>query len=117
MKLKKKKLLLQQLKTVKDFRVDKHKILYPLHEILFMALFALLKGNTTFKEIHIWMECSVNNTLLKKLFEKKYISIPSKSTLHRILMNVDNEEIELIFRDYFVKHIKKKNVAVDGKSH
>ena len=115
MKLKKKKLLLQQLKTVKDFRVDKHKILYPLHEILFMTLFALLKGNTTFKEIHIWMECSANNTLLKKLFEKRYISIPSKSTLHRILMNVCNEEIELIFRDYFAKHIKKKNVAVDGK--
>jgi len=115
MKLKKKKLLLQQLKNVKDFRVDKHKILYPLHEILFMTLFALLKGNTTFKEIHIWMECSANNNILKKLFEKKHISVPSKSTLHRILMNVDNEEIELIFRDYFAKHIKKKNVAIDGK--
>jgi len=115
MKLKKKKLLLQQLKTVKDFRVDKHKILYPLHEILFMTLFALLKGNTTFKEIHIWMECSANNNILKKLFIKKCIPIPSKSTLHRILMNVDNEEIEQIFRAYFSKHIKKKNVAIDGK--
>jgi predicted transposase YbfD/YdcC len=115
MKLKKKKLLLQQLKTVKDFRVDKHKILYPLHEILFMTLFALLKGNTTFKEIHIWMECSANNNILKKLFTKKCIPVPSKSTLHRILMNVDNEEIEQIFRVYFSKHIKKKNVAIDGK--
>ena len=115
MKLKKKKLLLQQLKTIKDFRVDKHKILYPLHEILLMALFALLKGNTTFKEIHIWMECSANNNILKKLFEKKHISVPSKSTLHRILVNVDNEEIELIFRDYFTKYIKKKHVAIDGK--
>ena len=115
MKLKKQKLLLEQLKTIKDFRVDKHKILYPLHEILFMSLFALLKGNTTFKEIHIWIECSNSNSILKKVFQKKFISTPSKSTLHRILMNVDNEEIELVFREYFAKHIKKKNVAIDGK--
>jgi len=35
MKMKKKK----ELKEVTDFRVDKHKIEYPLHEILFMTLF------------------------------------------------------------------------------
>ena len=115
MKLKKQKLLLEQLKTIKDFRVDKHKILYPLHEILFMSLFALLKGNTTFKEIHIWMECSSSNFILKKVFQKEFISVPSKSTLHHILMNVDNNEIESIFRNYFAKHIKRKNVAIDGK--
>ncbi len=115
MKLKKQKLLLEQLKTIKDFRVDKHKIQYPLHEILFMSLFALLKGNTTFKEIHIWMECSADNKILKKLFERKFINIPSKSTLHRILINVDNNEIETVFGKYFEKHIKKKNIAIDGK--
>jgi len=115
MKLKKQKLLLKQLKTIKDFRVDKHKIQYPLYEILFMSLFALLKGNTTFKEIHIWMECSTDNNILKKLFEKKFINIPSKSTLHRILINVDNNEIETVFRKYFERHIKKKNIAIDGK--
>ena len=51
MKLKKKKQLLEQLKTVPDFRVDKFKIIYPLEQILFMTLFALLKGATTFKEV------------------------------------------------------------------
>lgn len=115
MKLKKKKLLLEQLKTIKDFRVDKHKIQYPLYEILFMSLFALLKGNATFKEIHIWMECSSHNNIFKKLFEKECINIPSKSTLHRILINVDNNEIETIFRNYFSKYIKRKNIAIDGK--
>jgi len=45
MKLRQKKQLLEQLKTVLDFRVDKYK-----------TLFALLKGASTFKEIHIWME-------------------------------------------------------------
>lgn len=115
MKLKKQKLLLKELKTIKDFRVDKHKIQYPLHEILFLSLFALLKGNTTFKEIHIWMECSSHSSIFKKLFDKQFIEVPSKSTLHRILMNVCNNEIETIFRNYFAKYTKKKNIAIDGK--
>jgi len=115
MKLKQKKLLLEELKTVTDFRVHKHKILYPLHEILFMTLFALLKGNRTFKEISLWMEFSKNNQVLKKVFGKKDIMVPCKSTLHRILINIDNNELEAIFRKYFEKYIDKKNVAVDGK--
>jgi len=115
MKLKQKKLLLEELKTVKDFRVDKHKILYPLHEVLFMTLLSLLKGNTTFKEMHLWMEFSKNNKILKKVFDKREISVPCKSTLHRILINVDNNELEEIFRRYFKKFVKKKNIAVDGK--
>lgn len=115
MKLKQKKLLLEELKRVKDFRVDKHKILYPLHEILFMTLFALLKGNTTFKEMQLWMEFSKNNKILKKVFDKKEIAVPCKSTLHRILINVDNNELEEIFRRYFKRFIEKKNIAIDGK--
>jgi len=97
MKLKQKKLLLEELKTVQDFRVDKHKILYRLHEVLFMTLLALLKGNLTFKEIHLWMEFSKNNSILQKVFNKEDIRVPCKSTLHRILINVDNNELEKIF--------------------
>jgi hypothetical protein len=36
-----------------------------------MTLFALLKGNTTFKEMYLWMEFSKNNKILKKVFDKK----------------------------------------------
>lgn len=115
MKLKKQKLLLEELKTIKDFRVDRHKVLYPLHEVLFMTLFALLKGNTTFKEIYLWMEFSKHNKILKKVFNKKDIKIPCKSTLHRILINVDNNELEKVFRRYFKKFTDQKNIAVDGK--
>jgi predicted transposase YbfD/YdcC len=115
MKTKRQKKLLKQLKTIKDFRKDRHKIRYPLHEILFMALFALLKGNTTFKEIHIWMQYAINNRHFKKVFQKKIIKVPSKSTLHRILINVDNNELEKIFRDYFSEYTKRENIAIDGK--
>jgi len=115
MKLKKKKQLIEQLKSIPDFRVDKYKILYPLENILFMTLFALLKGATTFKEIRIWMEYSKKNKILHKVFGTKSINIPSKSTLHRILINVDNDALEEVFREYFSKHIAKKNIAIDGK--
>ena len=46
MELKRKKELLEALKTIPDYRVDTGKIKYPLHEVLFMTLFALIQGNT-----------------------------------------------------------------------
>jgi CRISPR/Cas system endoribonuclease Cas6 (RAMP superfamily) len=52
MKIDKKVKLLEQLKTITDFRKDKHKIEYPLHEIIFRSLFGLLKGNLTFVDLH-----------------------------------------------------------------
>ena len=91
MKLKKKKKLLEQLKTIPDYRVDTGKIEYPLHEILFMTLFALLKGNNTFKDIVSWMQYHSDNKILKKVFDKKSkINIPSKSTLHNLLIRNQN---------------------------
>jgi hypothetical protein len=116
MKLKKKKELLEQLKTIPDYRVDTGKIEYSLHEVLFMVLFALLKGNNTYKDIVAWMEYNSDNQIIKKVFNKRTkIKIPSKSTLHNILINTDNNALENIFREYFSKHTKKKNIAIDGK--
>jgi predicted transposase YbfD/YdcC len=115
MKMKKKKELLEALKSVSDFRVDKYKIEYPLHEILFMSLFGLLKGYLTYKDLHGWMQYQEYNELFKKLFEKEKIEIPSRSTLHNLLMNTDNNELEIVFRDYFFPYVNLENISVDGK--
>ena len=116
MKLKKKKKLLEQLKTIPDYRVDTGKIEYPLHEVLFMVLFGLLKGQNTFKDMASWMLYNKDNKTLKKIFNKKNsINIPSKSTLHNMLINTDNNALESVFEEYFSKHAKKKNIAIDGK--
>ena len=115
MKFRIKKKLLKQLESIKDFRRHREQIVYPLSEILFMALFALIKGDTTFSEIHFTMSCNKDNKIFKKLFDKDKIRIPSRSTLHRILMNTCNDGLEIVFRDYFAKYITKKNIAVDGK--
>jgi predicted transposase YbfD/YdcC len=109
------KRLLASLEKISDFRVDVGKIQYKLTEVLFMVIFALLKGNTTFKDIFGWMIYNKNNLILKEIFNKDVINIPSKSTLHYLLINTDNEELEKVFREYFSDYIKKDNVAIDGK--
>ena len=80
-----------------------------------MTLFALIKGNTTFKDIYGWMTYNDNNEVLKQIFEKREIKIPSKSTLHSLLTNTDNNALEKVFRDFFFGFTRQKNVAIDGK--
>jgi len=115
MKIEKKVELLKQLKTLTDFRKDEHKIEYPLHEVIFMALFGLLKGNVTYKDIHAWMQYQEKNEIFKKLFQKENVNIPSRSTIHHLLMNIDNNELEVIFRNYFEPYVNLDNIAIDGK--
>ncbi|WOE70734.1 transposase family protein [Hydrogenimonas thermophila] len=64
------KALLESLKTIPDYRVDIGKIQYPLAEVLFMVIFALLKGNTKFKEIFGWMVYNKENPILKDFLKK-----------------------------------------------
>jgi predicted transposase YbfD/YdcC len=114
-KQKQKRNLLEDLKEITDFRKDTYKIEYPLHEILFLSLFGMIKGNTTFKDLHYWMGFNTDNEILKKLFKKKEIKTPSYSTLQHLLMNINNEELEVIFRRYFKKYTTMRNLSVDGK--
>ena len=109
------KSLLESLKSIPDYRVDIGKIEYPLHEVLFMTLFALIKGNTTFKDIFSWMIYNQDNEILKEIFDKEEILIPSKSTYHRLLINTDNNALEKIFREFFFPLTTQENIAIDGK--
>lgn len=92
-----------------------HKIEYPLYEVLFMTLFGLLKGYVTFKDLNCWMSYNEENALFKKLFKKDKVDIPSRSTLHHLLMNTDNNELEMVFRDYFQPYVSLDNISIDGK--
>lgn len=80
-----------------------------------MTLFALLKGNTSFKEIHTWMLFNSDNSTLKQMLSTNKIGIPSKSTLHALLINTDNNALERVFREYFWDYVSQKSIAVDGK--
>ena len=74
----------------------------------------MLKGKVTFEALHDWMELNSTNELFLKILNKKKIDLPSESTLHRILINVDNNELETIFRDYFKIYAIGEHIAVDG---
>ncbi len=74
-----------------------------------------MKGNTTFKDIYIWMLYNENNEILKQIFEKERITIPSKSTYHRLLTNTDNNALEKVFREFFFPFTTQENIAIDGK--
>ena len=115
MKSKQKKQLLKQLGSIEDFRRHREQIVYPLHEILFITLFGLLKGYVTFKDLHFYISKNKDNKLFKRLFKKDKIRVPVISTLHRILSNVSYDGLEVVFRDYFSKYAKGKNIAIDGK--
>ncbi len=115
MKMRNKNKLLEQFKQIPDYRVHKHKIQYPLHEILFMTLCALLQGQTQYDDIHLWMEYNANGKFFKKLFGKRKVRIPSYQHLHLMLVNVNNDFLELIFRDCFKKYSTYENLAADGK--
>ena len=108
-------MLFAQLQTIPDYRVDEGKIEYVLAEVIFMTLFGILKGYNTYKDIVVWMKHNSDNEILKKVFQKESIKIPSKSTLHNIMINVGNDALENIFRDYFSKYIDRNAVAIDGK--
>ena len=116
MKMRKKKELFKQLEQMEDFRRHREQIVYPQSEILFMSLFGLMKGHTTFKGLHFYLSFNKNNKIFKKIFNKTTkIRIPVRSTLHRILTNVSHNQLEIVFRDYFKKYSDSKNIAVDGK--
>jgi len=80
-----------------------------------MTLFALIKGNTTFKDIYSWMTYNNHNETLKQIFEKESINVPSKSTFHTLLINTDNNALETVFRDFFFPFTTQENIAIDGK--
>ena len=65
--------VIESLRTIPDYRVDIGKIQHPLAEVLFMVIFALLKGNTKFKEIYGWMVYNKETPTLKKIFGKEQI--------------------------------------------
>ena len=50
--MKNKNKLFEQFKEIPDYRKHKHKIVYPLEEILFMTLCALLQGRVDYDDIH-----------------------------------------------------------------
>lgn len=116
MNYKQKEALLHQLATIQEYRNHEGKIIYSLSKVLFLTILAILKGKKSLDEMHTWMQMSVDNKVLLRLFsETGILAIPSRSTLHSMLINTNNEALEAVFRSWFKKYAKGKHIAIDGK--
>ena len=106
------KALLESLRTIPDYRVDIGKIRYPLAEVLFMVIFALLKGNTKFKEIFGWM-----------IYNKENIAIDGKwlngsdangqytNECHKAILNILDKDTKIVFAHKFMAKNKTNEIS------
>lgn len=109
-----KKLSLEEvLKGIEDNRRS-NSVIYPLHEVLFIMLIAIICGAATYARIEMFG----NN---KKEWFKKYLKlengIPDANTFRYVLMKITPEKVHSLFAEWMKTVIPQIRgvIAVDGK--
>lgn len=107
--------LLDSLRTVEDPRIDRSK-LYPLIEVLFLSISAVLSGFEDWDEIADFGE-------EKLAWLRKYLpyenGIPSHDTLNRVISLIDYRCFEKCFIDWATMDIELPEgtlISIDGKN-
>ncbi len=106
--------LLQELRSLPDPR-DEQRISYPLPDLIFMSVCAVLGGAYCWQDIHDFV------SFHKKWFQKFIClktGVPSHDTFRRVFMLVSPKEIEKVFNTWSHSLIKKpsRQIAIDGKA-
>ena len=91
MKLKNKKRLFEEFKSIPDFRTHKHKVQFPLEEIVFMSLFALLQGVSEYRSIHTWCICNAKSHLQIQTNDYKQLQSSSFHFKNNHLQGVNSD--------------------------
>lgn len=110
------KAFIELFNTVEDPRED-GRVLYPLSEVLLLAVVAVLCCAESWSEIVGFGEDHIEFLRKYLPFEK---GIPSKSVLSRVFGLIENKKMEKFLMDFtawFTKHqsLQKEIVALDGK--
>lgn len=106
--------LLQQIETVKDARIDRKK-LYPLNEILFLTVNAVVCGYSTWEEI---FDFGVAKLDWLKGYLPYQNGIPSHDTINRAISLIDYRSFEAFFTawvDGLITDVEGKLINIDGK--
>lgn len=107
--------LLSRLSSISDPRIDRSK-LYPLEEILFLTLNAVLSGYSTWEEISDFGDAKL---VWLQQYSAYSNGIPSHDTVNRVMALISPKEFERFFVDWvksLVPTLSGKIVNVDGKS-
>jgi DDE_Tnp_1-associated len=109
-------MLYQILQQIPDLR-RKQGQLFELHTILFISIFAIICGATSYREISSF-------TRIKLKFFKKYLKLkwkryPAYSTIRKIILSTDHKSLEKAFRNFssnLPTSLEGKILSIDGKT-
>ena len=96
--------LLQALKTIPDNR-GKHGRMYDLAHIILFVILATTCGAIGYSNIHLFIKTKFK--VLKDIFKLNWKTCPTRSTIHKIISEVDPEDMEKAFR-LFSKSLNHK---------
>jgi len=111
-------MLLSTFNNMSDYRRAQGKR-FKLNHLLMIICIAILAGSTEYIEISSYIDEKFKP--LKKLLKVKWKDPPSYSTIRRICIWSDSENLETVFRKYSRNLVKQKNtkglkaIAIDGK--
>lgn len=113
-------MLLEMLKSIPDKRRAQARQ-YDLGTLLFLSILALLSGAKGYKDITTYINGKF--TVLKVIFGINWRQAPKKTMIHDTLRNLDDKQMESIFRDYAnelqlatAQDVATPGFALDGKS-
>jgi predicted transposase YbfD/YdcC len=106
--------LLKELSFVVDPR-DTKRISYPLPDLIFMSVCAVLGGAYCWQDIHDFV-CFHKTWFQKFVYLEK--GIPSHDTFRRLFMLISHKELEKVFSTWAQSITKKpsKQIVIDGKA-
>ena len=117
------KRLLKLFKTIEDIRLERNTV-YPLHEILMIAFFAILSGANTWTDLEEFGKAK--KKWLRRFMTLDY-GIPSHDTFRRVFALIDPEHLQeattiflidnmkLIKRAFKINEDGLRQYCVDGK--
>lgn len=109
----KKLCLLEVLEGIEDTRRDQS-VQYPLHEVLFMLLVAVICGATSYVKVELFARS-------REDWFRKYIKmengIPDACTFRYIIMQIDAKQLHTVFVEWMQSVIESISgvIAIDGK--
>lgn len=109
--------LIEKLEKVKDFRQNRGKR-HSLWKILLIIILGLMTGYLGYRGLESFIQTYRQELL--NILKPKAEKLPSYSTLRRVIMGVDYQELVAIFNEWAYLNYSKKDeldwLALDGKS-
>ena len=105
--------LMEALEGIEDTRRERS-VWYPLHEVLFIMLMAVICGATSYAKVEMFGKS--REKWLKKYLKLEY-GIPDACTFRNVIKAIDTRQLHTVFVEWMQNVVKTVTgvVAVDGK--